>query len=71
MALSGRIRDELKARLETQMGFLLVDAHDRYLGLPAIAGRSRSDLFHNIRGRFWGKINWWNEKLLLRLGKAC
>ncbi|KAL0457688.1 UNVERIFIED_CONTAM: hypothetical protein Slati_0396000 [Sesamum latifolium] len=45
-------------------------AHDRYLGLPAVAGWSRKALFHNIRHSFWDRISGWNSKLLSKAGKG-
>ncbi|KAL0409763.1 UNVERIFIED_CONTAM: putative mitochondrial protein [Sesamum radiatum] len=70
IVISGAVRDEEKRRLASRLGVRLVEAHDRYLGLPAIAGRSRRALFHNIRDRFWGRINGWNSKLLSQAGKG-
>ncbi|KAL0451591.1 UNVERIFIED_CONTAM: putative mitochondrial protein, partial [Sesamum latifolium] len=70
MVISGTIRDKEKRRLASWLGVRLVGAHDQYLGLPAVAGRSRRALFHNIRDRFWGRINGWNSKLLSQAGKG-
>ncbi|KAL0312842.1 UNVERIFIED_CONTAM: hypothetical protein Sradi_5683500 [Sesamum radiatum] len=70
MVVSGAIWDEHKRRLADRLGVRLVTSHDRYLGLLAMAGRSRSVLFHNIRDRFCGRINGWNDKLLSQAGKG-
>ncbi|KAL0461310.1 UNVERIFIED_CONTAM: putative mitochondrial protein [Sesamum latifolium] len=69
MVVSGAIWEEHKRMLGARLGVRLVTSHDRYLGLPAVAGRSRSVLFHNIRDRFWERINGWNGKLLSQAGK--
>ncbi|KAL0451460.1 UNVERIFIED_CONTAM: hypothetical protein Slati_1124100 [Sesamum latifolium] len=56
VVVSGGLQGETKRRLAARLGMRLVNNHDRYLGLPVVAGRSRSALFHNIRDRFWGRI---------------
>ncbi|KAL0455645.1 UNVERIFIED_CONTAM: putative mitochondrial protein [Sesamum latifolium] len=61
---------EMKRWLASRLGVRMVDSHDSYLGLPAIAGRSRRALFQNIRDRFWTRISGWNEKLLSQAGKS-
>ncbi|KAL0336264.1 UNVERIFIED_CONTAM: putative mitochondrial protein [Sesamum radiatum] len=56
MVMSGRIGEEEKQRLANRLGVRVASAHDRYLGLPAVAGRSRHALFHNIQDRMWTRI---------------
>jgi hypothetical protein len=36
--------------------------YDRYLGLPAIIGRSKSSTFSGIKSKIWAKINGWKKK---------
>lgn len=43
--------------------------HERYLGLPTLAGRGKILLFKSVRDRVWKKINGWKEKLLSQAGK--
>ncbi|KAL0416341.1 UNVERIFIED_CONTAM: putative mitochondrial protein [Sesamum latifolium] len=64
MSISGTISQEEERRLAGRLGVRLVVSHDRYLGLPAVAGRSRKALFQNIRDYFFTRINGWNSKLL-------
>ncbi|KAL0367531.1 UNVERIFIED_CONTAM: hypothetical protein Sradi_3643200 [Sesamum radiatum] len=54
-----------------QEGVRLVQAHDRYLGLLAVAGKSRSVLFDDVRDRVWAHIADWNSKLLSQAGKGA
>ncbi|KAA8524268.1 hypothetical protein F0562_010691 [Nyssa sinensis] len=46
-----------------------VVAHDKYLRLPSIIGRSKREVFNNIRERVWKKISRWKERLLSKAGK--
>lgn len=45
------------------------EKHDKYLGLPAVTGKSKKEVFDNLRERVWKKIKGWKEKLLSRAGK--
>ncbi|KAL0433613.1 UNVERIFIED_CONTAM: hypothetical protein Slati_2695600 [Sesamum latifolium] len=45
-------------------------AHDRYLGLPVVAGRSKWALFQNIRDRSWDRISGWSSRLLSQASKG-
>lgn len=42
---------------------------ERYLGLPALIGRSRIASFNSIKGRIWSRINGWKEKFISHAGK--
>ncbi|KAL0453719.1 UNVERIFIED_CONTAM: putative mitochondrial protein [Sesamum latifolium] len=70
MVISGAVQQEEKRRLARLLGVQLVVSHDRYLGLPAAAGKSRKALFQNIRDRLFTRINGWNSKLLSQAGKG-
>jgi hypothetical protein len=43
--------------------------NEKYLGLPVYVGRSRKGAFAYLKGRMWGKIQGWDEKLLARAAK--
>jgi hypothetical protein len=43
--------------------------YEKYLGLPALIGRSRVSTFNGIKGRIWNRINGWNEKFISHAGK--
>jgi hypothetical protein len=58
-------RDEILSRA----GAGQVQCFDRYLGLPALIGRSRVSSFNFIKGRIWAKLNGWKEKFLTHAGK--
>jgi hypothetical protein len=42
---------------------------EKYLGLPALIGRSRISTFNGIKGWIWNRINGWKEKFLSHVGK--
>jgi len=52
-----------------EVGANSVQQFERYLGLPALIGRSRVSSFNFIKGRIWTKLNGWKEKLLTDAGK--
>jgi len=46
------------------MGISSTNSYEKYLGLPALIGRSRISTFNGIKGRIWQRINGWKEKFL-------
>ena len=44
-------------------------SRDKYLGLPALVGRSRVRAFQNLKERIWSRVNGWKEKFLSYAGK--
>jgi hypothetical protein len=40
---------------------------EKYLGLPSDVGRSKNGCFKYLKDRIWKKVQWWMEKLLLRI----
>ncbi|XP_059429161.1 uncharacterized protein LOC132162970 [Corylus avellana] len=43
--------------------------YEKYLGLPALVGRSCVGAFSAIKGRIWDRIHGWKEKFLSQAGK--
>jgi hypothetical protein len=43
--------------------------YDKYLGLPALVGKSRVREFQNIKDRVWKKLHDWKTKFLSQAGK--
>lgn len=58
-----------KEAIIQEVGAGAVQQFERYLGLPALIGRSRRSSFNSIKGRIWTKLNGWKEKLLTHAGK--
>jgi hypothetical protein len=43
--------------------------YEKYLGLPALIGRSWVSAFSGIKGKIWTQINGWNKSFLSLAGK--
>ena len=42
----------------------IIRQYEKYLGLPSLVGRNRSESFTQIKERVWQKLKKWKEKLL-------
>jgi hypothetical protein len=60
---------EIKELISTSVGILVLASFDKYLGLPAMVGRSKTHTFKSICSRVQKKIDGWNEKFLSQAGK--
>ncbi|KAL7129060.1 hypothetical protein ABFS83_13G037900 [Erythranthe nasuta] len=69
MAFCPSTYDIEKRTIHTILGFKVVEAHDRYLGLPATLGRTRREVFFFLRDRCWARIQGWNSSKLSKAGK--
>ncbi|KAL0430466.1 UNVERIFIED_CONTAM: hypothetical protein Sradi_0672600 [Sesamum radiatum] len=70
MTLSGRVaKSELHHLLGIQRVKWIAQL-DRYLELLVVGGRSRSEMFNNIKERTVERIVGWNSKLLSQAGKG-
>ncbi|XP_012857002.1 PREDICTED: uncharacterized protein LOC105976270 [Erythranthe guttata] len=49
--------------------FRVVDGHDRYMGMPALIGRTKKKIFSYLRDRVWTRVKGWGEKQLSQAGK--
>ncbi|KAL0318628.1 UNVERIFIED_CONTAM: putative mitochondrial protein [Sesamum angustifolium] len=61
---------ELQHHLADMLGIRLENKHEFYLGLPAMAFRSKRALFAALKDRIWRRIHGWHEKILSQAGKA-
>ncbi|KAL0388103.1 UNVERIFIED_CONTAM: putative mitochondrial protein [Sesamum radiatum] len=59
-----------RQHLASILGVRLENKHEVYLGLPAVAFRSKRALFAALKDRIWKRIQGWHEKLLSQAGKA-
>ncbi|KAL0404652.1 UNVERIFIED_CONTAM: putative mitochondrial protein [Sesamum radiatum] len=51
------------------LGVRMEAKHDKYLGMPAVVGRSKRDLFFNVKDRVWARLQRWKCKSLSQAGK--
>ena len=59
----------MKQLIAEMLGVPIVTCHERYLGLPTLAQRSKSRMFNHVREQVWRKLNTWDTKLLSTAGK--
>ncbi|KAL0451436.1 UNVERIFIED_CONTAM: hypothetical protein Slati_1121700 [Sesamum latifolium] len=52
------------------LGVTVVPKHDKYLGLPTMAGRSKKELFEGIKDRMWRKLHSWSAKKLSQVART-
>jgi hypothetical protein len=50
-------------------GVSATHSYERYLGLPALVGRSKVSTFADIIGKVWARLNGWKEKFLSQAGR--
>jgi hypothetical protein len=60
---------ETKAYILSLAGVSSTRSYEKYLGLPALIGRSKVSAFSDIKGRIWDRICGWKEKFLSQAGK--
>ncbi|KAL0443841.1 UNVERIFIED_CONTAM: putative mitochondrial protein [Sesamum latifolium] len=70
MVLSQNLGIQERLRLAVILEVAVVERHDKYLGLPTVAGRSRGELFRAIKDKMWARIQGWNNKLLSQAGRG-
>lgn len=59
MTFSRGVSQTLKSQLATILGVQVVESHDKYLGMPAVVGKSKQQIFSVLRERVWKRINGW------------
>lgn len=52
------VRDEI----QKLMGIQVMEKFDKYLGMQAIVGRSKKEVFGFLKDRIWDRIQCWNEQ---------
>ncbi|XP_058764138.1 uncharacterized protein LOC131637556 [Vicia villosa] len=69
VSFSRNVPEADKQMIRNRMGVKTVEAHSRYLGLPALFGRSKKLVFSQVINRVWKKVKGWKEKTMSRAGK--
>ena len=69
VSFSRGVNTEQKEELMRLLHMRQVDRHEKYLGIPTVAGRSKKAVFGALLDRIWKKLQGWKEKLLSRAGK--
>jgi hypothetical protein len=66
---SGNTGEDFKAFINESLGSTVNQNFDRYLGLPALMGRSKVRTFASIKGRVQKILLGWKEKFLSQAGR--
>lgn len=69
ISFNPEVSPTLKSQIAAIMGVQVVDSQDKYLGMPAVVGKSKKQIFSVIRERVWKRINGWGERSLSSAGK--
>lgn len=59
---SGNVSNEWRENMGTQLGARTVGHYSKYLGLPTLIGRSKSQVFQSIMDRIMSKLKGWKER---------
>ena len=69
ISCSRHISENRQNELKQLLGVQAVELFDKYLGLPTIIGRSKTQIFDFVKTRVWKKLKGWKEKSLSRAGR--
>ena len=69
LTFSSNTSDRLRASLCSLIGAPVTYHHEKYLGLPVLIGRNKTDAFDYLRERIRGRIQGWSKRFLSRAGK--
>ena len=61
--------EEVKNEVMSTLGPMSDSRHSKYLGLPSIIGKSKTEVFTEIKERVGKKLSGWKEKILSIGGK--
>jgi hypothetical protein len=66
---SSNTPDSDRQQILQASGVQATNCVEKYLGLPAIVGRSRRRAFTSLKDRIWARISSWKNKFLSQAGK--
>lgn len=69
MVFSPNIRPGMESAIQQSLPFQVVPKFDKYLGLPARIGRSKVEMFSNLKERLWSLVRGWNEHHIFTAGR--
>lgn len=71
MSFNPGVSTTFKTQVASILGVQVVESHDKYLGMPAVVGKSKKQIFSALRDRIWKRINGWGERTLSSAGKEA
>ncbi|XP_057440277.1 uncharacterized protein LOC130732189 [Lotus japonicus] len=69
LTCSRNVPDNCFNHLKGLMNVKVVEHFDKYLGLPTIIGKSKTQIFNFVKERVWKKLKGWKERVLSRAGR--
>ncbi|KAL0345896.1 UNVERIFIED_CONTAM: hypothetical protein Sradi_4420900 [Sesamum radiatum] len=71
VAFSCNAPRDVQQDLASILGVQVVNRHVKYLGLPALVGRSKREVFQNLKDKVWARLQSWRCKNLSQVGKRA
>ncbi|XP_042950197.1 uncharacterized protein LOC122282305 [Carya illinoinensis] len=59
----------VRRQIQREAGVPVCGNYEKYLGLPAMIGRSRYNTFREVKERVWARLNNWKNLFLSQAGK--
>ncbi|XP_057458292.1 uncharacterized protein LOC130749012 [Lotus japonicus] len=69
LTCSRNVTDVCLNHLKGLLNVKAVECFDKYLGLPTIVGKSKTQIFNFVKDRVWKKLKGWKERSLSRAGR--
>lgn len=69
LTFSNGVNLGVRNQIAALLGVNIVASHDKYLGMPAMVGRSKREIFSYLRDKVWKRIQGWGERTLSGAGK--
>lgn len=63
MFLNGKVSKEYVVAIKNIFQLTIVSRHEKYLGLPSIVGRKKTNFFNELKFRVMNKVSSWQHKL--------
>ena len=60
---------DIQDRIKDMLGVMVVQQYEKYLGLPSLVGRNKTESFSHIKQQIWKKLQGWESKLLSQAGR--
>lgn len=51
-----------RSTIQGLLGFQVVEKFEKYLGMPAVVGQSKNEVFGFLKDRVWDRIKRWSER---------
>lgn len=62
MTFSPGTPPNVRTAIQYLTGILAVDKFEKYIGMPAVVGRSKREVFAFLKDRVWDRVKRWNER---------